>query len=50
MDMAKERALIVHGDRKIEGIVDQSIPAEGGIYLCSVQAISSHTLNQYALL
>ena len=42
MDMAKERALIVHGDRKIEGIVDQSIPVEEGVCLCSVQAIKSY--------
>ena len=42
MDMSKERALIVHGDRMVGGIVDQSLHAEGGVYLCSVQTIESY--------
>ena len=42
MDVSKERALIVHGNRMVEGIVDQSLHAEGGVYLCSVETIKDY--------
>ena len=42
MDVSKERALIVHGDRTVEGVVDQSFNGEGGVYLCSVRTIESY--------
>ena len=42
MDMSKERALIVHGERTVRGIVDRSLPTDGGVYLCSVHTIESY--------